>query len=155
MKTIEIQGLIDFIAKSGLEEVNIETEAIKIHIKRSLPAPQQLVSATHNAFPPSVPTHAPLPASTALTALENNVASHYVTIKSPMIGTFYRSPDPESLPFVELGDTIAKGTKLCIIEAMKLYNEIEAEVDGKIVKILVDDISPVEYDQPLFLVDPF
>lgn len=152
MKTIEIQELIEFITKSGLEEVNIETDAIKIHVKRSMSAPQYITSTTPTNLsfsPPNLPISATLSLPT-----ENAVETNYLTIKSPMIGTFYRSPNPESPAFVKEGDIIAKGTKLCIIEAMKLYNEIEAEVSGKIVKVLLDDVSPVEYDQPLFLVDP-
>ena len=142
MKTTEIQELIDFITKSGLEEVHIETEAIKIHVKRSIPG--------HVA--PLAPNALPLP--TQATASVQDNSPDYITIKSPMIGTFYRSPNPSEAPFVKEGDVIAKGNKLCIIEAMKLYNEIESEVTGKIVQILVDDVSPVEYDQPLFVVDP-
>lgn len=150
MKTTEIQELIDFIAKSGLEEVNIETAAIKIHVKRSISTPQHIASLVPNQHPLSLPTQvASMP-----TVQENNLEAGYVTIKSPMIGTFYRSPSPTEAPFIKEGDAIVKGTKLCIIEAMKLYNEIESEVTGKIVQILVDDVSPVEYDQPLFLVDP-
>ncbi|MGI2299341.1 acetyl-CoA carboxylase biotin carboxyl carrier protein [Candidatus Cardinium hertigii] len=146
MKTKEIQELIDFITQSGLEEVHIETEAIKIHVKRSNAMPQQVASLSPNSL--SSPTQvAPI-------LQENRLATNYITIKSPMIGTFYRSPSPEETPFVKEGDAVAKGTKLCIIEAMKLYNEIESEVTGKIIQILVDDISPVEYDQPLFLVEP-
>lgn len=142
MKTKEIQELIDFITKSGLEEVHIETEAIKIHVKRGMSIPGHVAALASNALPPSIPTP----------ATENR--SNYITIKSPMIGTFYRSPNPEEAPFVKEEDAIVKGSKLCIIEAMKLYNEIESEVTGKIVQILVDDVSPVEYDQPLFVVDP-
>ncbi|MCT4697133.1 MAG: acetyl-CoA carboxylase biotin carboxyl carrier protein [Candidatus Cardinium sp.] len=142
MKTKEIQELIDFITKSGLEEVHIETEAIKIHIKRSIPIPGHMPSLAPNTL--SLPTPATDPEH----------SPQYITVKSPMIGTFYRSPNPEAAPFVKEGDEIVKGTKLCIIEAMKLYNEIESEVIGKIVQVLVDDVSPVEYDQPLFLVDP-
>ncbi|CAH2560118.1 acetyl-CoA carboxylase biotin carboxyl carrier protein [Cardinium endosymbiont of Oedothorax gibbosus] len=142
MKTKEIHELIDCITKSGLEEVHIETENIKIHVKRSMPIPGHLAPLAPNAPPPSIPTQ----------TVENS--RNYITIKSPMIGTFYRSPNPEEAPFVKEGDAIVKGTKLCIIEAMKLYNEIESEVTGKIVQILVDDVSPVEYDQPLFVVDP-
>ncbi|MGI2262317.1 acetyl-CoA carboxylase biotin carboxyl carrier protein [Candidatus Cardinium hertigii] len=146
MKTTEIQELIDFITQSGLEEVHIETEAIKIHVKRSNAIPQQVASLASNGLPS--------PTQVAPMLQENKLAANYVTIKSPMIGTFYRSPSPEEAPFVKEGDPVVKGTKLCIIEAMKLYNEIESEVTGKIIQILVDDISPVEYDQPLFLVEP-
>jgi acetyl-CoA carboxylase biotin carboxyl carrier protein len=158
MKIIEIQELIDFITKSGLEEVNIETENIKLHVKRSMAPAQQVTLAAPNTFPSTPPVHLPLSApvstATASTSIENLISANYITVQSPMIGTFYRSPSPDAAPFVKIGDAIAKGTKLCIIEAMKLYNEIEAEVTGKIVEILVDDVSPVEYDQPLFLVDP-
>lgn len=142
MKTTEIQELIDFITKSGLEEVHIETETIKIHVKRSMPIPGHVASLAPNALPLSIPTQVG----------ENS--PNCITIKSPMIGTFYRSPNPEGAPFVKEGDAIVKGTKLCVIEAMKLYNEIESEVTGKVVQILVDDVSPVEYDQPLFVVGP-
>lgn len=150
MKTTEIQELIDFITKSGLEEVNIETEAIKIHVKRSLVIPQQLPTMVSSGLPlaPSAPLVQP--PSVQQSSLETN----YLTIKSPMIGTFYRSPNPGQDPFVKEGDIIAQGTKLCIIEAMKLYNEIESEVAGKIIQILVDDVAPVEYDHPLFLIEP-
>ncbi|MGI2257321.1 acetyl-CoA carboxylase biotin carboxyl carrier protein [Candidatus Cardinium hertigii] len=148
MKTTEIQELIDFITQSGLEEVHIETEAIKIHVKRSNAIPQPVASLSSSVPPLSFPTQA------APTVQENKLAANYITIKSPMIGTFYRSPSPEETPFVKEGDLVVKGTKLCIIEAMKLYNEIESEVSGKIIQILVDDVSPVEYDQALFLVEP-
>lgn len=150
MKTTEIQELIDFITKSGLEEVNIETEAIKIHVKRSMPIPQHVAAALPNVFSPSLSSS---PSSVA-PGKESSIETNYITVKSPMIGTFYRSPNPSEAPFVKEGDTIVKGSKLCIIEAMKLYNEIESEITGKIVQILVDDVSPVEYDQPLFLVHP-
>ncbi|WP_339044127.1 acetyl-CoA carboxylase biotin carboxyl carrier protein [Cardinium endosymbiont of Tipula unca] len=153
MKTIEIQELIEFITKSGLEEVNIETDAIKIHVKRSIPASPYVTSVTPTNFPFFTP-NVPAPSSVLSQSTESTAEMNYITVKSPMIGTFYRSSNPDSPAFVKEGDTIAKGTKLCIIEAMKLYNEIEAEVSGKIVKVLLDDVSPVEYDQPLFLVDP-
>ena len=172
MKAKEIQELIDFIAKSGLDEVNIETEQFKISVKRSagsafrpvdtlqqplLPvitpavAPilsqQPVVPATATPAPPQTPaTPTPPPAE--------NKETKYVAIKSPMIGTFYRSSNPDSPMFVNIGDDVKKGQTVCIIEAMKLFNEIESEVSGKIVKILVENASPVEYDQPLFLVDP-
>ncbi len=137
----EIQDLIDFITKSGLQEVKIETEALKLHIKRNIAVAQQLSWPTASTLPDAAPVAPPLPV-------------HYTTIVSPMVGTFYRASHPDAPPFVQVGDTITKGSKLCIIEAMKLYNEIEAEVSGKIVEILVDDVSPVEYDQPLFRIDP-
>ncbi|MBX9890416.1 MAG: acetyl-CoA carboxylase biotin carboxyl carrier protein [Amoebophilaceae bacterium] len=139
MKTLEVQALIAFITESGLQEVHIETADIKLHIKRNL-----------SSYPetPSALSHTPTPTAPP------DLNSHYLPITSPMIGTFYRSPHPDAPPFVKEGDEITKGTKLCIIEAMKLYNEIEAEISGKVVKILVDNVSPVEYDQPLFLIDP-
>jgi acetyl-CoA carboxylase biotin carboxyl carrier protein len=153
----EIQNLIKFVSNSGVAEVKLETGDIKITIRTTLEgntpdityvqqAPmQQSISAPVAAAPVAIPL-APVAAA------DDN--SKYITIKSPMIGTFYRKPSPDKSPFVEVGSTIAKGDVLCVIEAMKLFNEIEAEVTGKIVKILVDDMSPVEFDQPLFLVDP-
>lgn len=154
----EIQNLIKFVAKSGASEVKLEMDDIKITIKTGSDpdttavqyAPMQ-AHAPHYA-PPMVETkpqgEAPAPVAPAA---EN---SKYITIKSPIIGTFYRKPSPDKPLLVEVGQTIAEGDVLCIIEAMKLFNEIESEVSGKIVKILVDDASPVEFDQPLFLVDP-
>jgi acetyl-CoA carboxylase biotin carboxyl carrier protein len=160
MKAKELQELIDFIAKSGLNKVDIETEEFKISVKRDPDSPKvHYVSEPPRATSPatpvpasSAPVAAPVsvPAATPAAAPENN----YLTIKSPMIGTFYRSSSPESPFFVNIGDEISKGDVICIIEAMKLFNEIEAEVGGKVVKILVDNASPVEYDQPLFLIDP-
>jgi acetyl-CoA carboxylase biotin carboxyl carrier protein len=159
MKSHEIKDLIDYIAKSGLEEISIETEEIKMKVKRSkskelvaaAPASAPAQSAAPASAPQAIPAASPVAAPAAEQAAEN---SNYVEVKSPMIGTFYRSPDPNSPSFVEIGDTIKKGEPVCIIEAMKLFNEIESEVSGKIVKVLVDNASPVEYDQPLFLVDP-
>ena len=141
MKVKEIEGLIDFIAQTGLEEVNVETDQIKLSIKRNATTPSITVPDT--LVLPQAPTtsHVPKP-------------DHYVEIKAPMIGTFYRAANPESPPFVQVGDTVQKGDTLCIIEAMKLFNEIEADTTGTIVKILVDDASPVEYDQPLFQIAP-
>jgi acetyl-CoA carboxylase biotin carboxyl carrier protein len=154
----EIQNLIKFVSNSGVAEVKLETGDVKITIRTTLEgntpdityvqqAPMQQAIAAPAAPAPvaSAPT-APAPAA------DDN--SKYVTIKSPMIGTFYRKPSPDKPVFVEVGSTISKGDVLCVVEAMKLFNEIEAEVTGKIVKILVDDMSPVEFDQPLFLVDP-
>jgi acetyl-CoA carboxylase biotin carboxyl carrier protein len=160
MKAKEIQELIDFISNSGLDEVNIETEEFKIKVKKnsevkyveSAPAPQAAAPAPQAAAPQAAPA-APAPKSED----SGNVGAedgNYVTIKSPMIGTFYRSPNPESDAFVNVGDSVKTGDTVCIVEAMKLFNEIESEVSGKIVKVLVDNASPVEYDQPLFLVDP-
>lgn len=162
MKAKEIQELIDFIAKSGLNKVNIETEEFKISVKRD---PDQKIKYVKGSGASSVAAPAPLPspqaaASAALAAPAPAAAapaseeSKYVAIKAPMIGTFYRASSPESPIFVNVGDEVTKGQVICIIEAMKLFNEIESEVSGKIVKVLVDNASPVEYDQPLFLVDP-
>ena len=157
----EIQNLIKFVAKSGASEVKLEMDDIKITIKTgsesdttivhqvpAAPIPQVTQVA---ATPPAAAEPAVTPASEPAAASED---SKYITIKSPIIGTFYRKPSPDKPLFVEVGQTIAEGDVLCIIEAMKLFNEIESEVSGKVVKILVDDSSPVEFDQPLFLVDP-
>lgn len=155
----EIQNLIKFVSNSGVAEVKLETGDVKITIRTTLEgntpdityvqqAPlQQAVAAPVAAAPVAA-----APAAPAAPAADDN--SKYVTIKSPMIGTFYRKPSPDKPAFVEVGSTIGKGDVLCVVEAMKLFNEIEAEISGKIVKILVDDMSPVEFDQPLFLVDP-
>lgn len=155
----DIQNLIKFVAKSGASEVKLEMEDIKITIKTGsesettaiqyAPVAQQMPQVQTIAQPAA--TEALGKASEAVAASED---SKYITIKSPIIGTFYRKPAPDKPLFVEVGQTIAEGDVLCIIEAMKLFNEIESEVSGKIVKILVDDSSPVEFDQPLFLVDP-
>lgn len=158
MKAKEIRDLIDFISASGLEEVNIETEEFKINIKRS---PNMTISATPTSAPVVVPSPAFAPAPVAERSTEAPKAeatpsseANLITIKSPMIGTFYLAPNPDSPPLIKIGDTVKPGDKVCIIEAMKLFNEIESEVSGKIVKVLVDNATPVEYDQPLFLVDP-
>ena len=161
MKPSEIKNLIDFIAKSGLNEVNIETEEFKISVKKEAEvskvieqvhvpsvAPVQQLAAPAPVSPaaaPATPTAAPAPAS---------ASDKYVTIKSPMIGTFYKASSPDTPSFVEVGDTVSVGKTVCIVEAMKLFNEIESDVAGTIVEILVDDTTPVEYDTPLFLVDP-
>ncbi|WP_136482292.1 acetyl-CoA carboxylase biotin carboxyl carrier protein [Cognatitamlana onchidii] len=158
----EIQNLIKFVAKSGASEVKLEMDDVKITIRTgsdsdttivhqvpAAPIPQPIQAA------PVVEASAPVPAAPAPAApAPASDDSKYITIKSPIIGTFYRKPSPDKPLFVEVGQTIAEGDVLCIIEAMKLFNEIESEVSGKIVKILVDDSSPVEFDQPLFLVDP-
>ncbi|WP_018478302.1 acetyl-CoA carboxylase biotin carboxyl carrier protein [Pontibacter roseus] len=162
MKAKEIQDLIDFIAKSGLNKVNIETEEFKISVKRD---PDQKIkyvesaqaAPTAPAAAPALPqSAAPAPAAAlqAPAAAPANDDSKYIAIKAPMIGTFYRSSSPDKPAFVNVGDEVKKGQVICIIEAMKLFNEIESEVSGKIVKVLVDNSTPVEYDQPLFLVDP-
>jgi len=156
MNLNEIQDLIKFVAKSGVTEVEIEKKDFKIIIKaekaKSADQPIIVQASAPVASPASTPLVAPSPAPSAPTASADD--SKYITIKSPMIGTFYRSSGPDKDPFVNVGDTISKGNTICIIEAMKLFNEIESEYSGKIVKVLVDDASPVEYDQPLFLVDP-
>lgn len=154
----EIQNLIKFVAKSGASEVKLEMDDIKITIRTGgddkgdgMTYVQQIPMSA----PVSQVPHAPAPTTqtqAAPVAADEN--SKYVTIKSPIIGTFYRKPSPDKPVFVEVGKTIKEGDVLCVIEAMKLFNEIESEISGKIVKILVDDSSPVEYDQPLFLVDP-
>ena len=154
MKTSEIRDLIDFIAQSGLNEVNIETKELKLHVKRE---PDQKVFKSTPA-PLALPA-APAPAAIATTPLpktEKPVAAgnKTVDIKSPMIGTFYRTANPDSPPFASVGDKVTKGQTVCIIEAMKLFNEIESEVSGTIVKAMVENSSPVEYDQVLFVVEP-
>lgn len=158
MKTSEIRDLIDFIAQSGLNEVDIETKEIKLHVKRE---PDQKVlkgSAPVIAAAAPVAVQAPVAAAAApaATKSEKPAASGKATleIKSPMIGTFYRSSNPDSPPFVSVGDKISKGQTVAIIEAMKLFNEIESEVSGTIVKVMVENSSPVEYDQVLFVVEP-
>lgn len=165
MNLSEIQDLIKFVAKSGVTEVEIEEKDFKITIKTEdrkarreeqtiyvqQPMMQQLPQAQQpQAAPAPVTAAAPVAAAPVAAAPDDN----YITVKSPMIGTFYRSPSPDKPVFFEVGDSIKAGDTVCIIEAMKLFNEIESEVSGRIVKVLVDDASPVEYDQPLFLVDP-
>jgi acetyl-CoA carboxylase biotin carboxyl carrier protein len=163
----EIQELIKFVSKSGVSEVEIESKGFKINIKTppykrgGVNQPEvQIVQAVPAAQPQVVqPAVAQAPVATApaeATSASESAADNgnYEEVKSPMIGTFYRSPSPEKPPFVGVGDEVKKGDVICIIEAMKLFNEIEAEVSGKIVKVLVDDSSPVEYDQPLFLIEP-
>jgi acetyl-CoA carboxylase biotin carboxyl carrier protein len=160
MTVKEIEALIDFINKSGLGEVNVETEEIKLSIKRHSDSLQKNSLASMPAMHTSSSSEVPILASLQpalqphLVASEPTETANYITIKSPMIGTFYRAVSPEAAPFVEEGQVISEHQTVCIIEAMKLFNEIEAEVAGKIVKILVEDASPVEYDQPLFLVKP-
>lgn len=159
MKLAEIQELIKFVSRSGVTEVEIEQKDFKITIKTETRRPRKEDTIVVQAAPVAAPIQAapvaPAPAAPAAPAAPVPVAEdNYITIKSPMIGTFYRSPGPDKDVFVNVGDSIQKGKVLCIIEAMKLFNEIEAEISGKIVKVLVDDASPVEYDQPLFLVDP-
>ncbi|HHP7240859.1 MAG TPA: acetyl-CoA carboxylase biotin carboxyl carrier protein [Cyclobacteriaceae bacterium] len=157
MKPKEIQELIDYIANTGLEEVNIETSDFKIRVKRNMEGKttfvekQSVVSPQQPIIdqPQSVPTSEKKIKDAE--AIENK---NYKEIKSPMIGTFYRSATPESGPFVKVGDKVTLGQTVCIVEAMKLFNEIESDIEGTVVKVLVDNSQPVEYDQPLFLIDP-
>jgi acetyl-CoA carboxylase biotin carboxyl carrier protein len=162
MKAKEIQDLIDFIAKSGLDEVNIETDSFKISVKKysSIIAQVEPTKAQNSV---NTVLNNVLPSNEFSEAVQNHIStttnppkneSQYLTIKSPMIGTFYRSANPESPVFANVGDDIKSGQVVCIIEAMKLFNEIESECSGKIVKVLVENATPVEYDQPLFLIDP-
>ncbi len=159
MEYKELQEFIEALVKTGAPEIKIETEEIRLIVRNQLKSNQVPVAAipatsviqpTHNMpSVPSVQDNTPKEKSTK----EN--ASKYFEIKSPMVGTFYRKPAPDKPAYVNVGDNISEGQVLCIIEAMKLFNEIESEVNGKIVKVLVEDASPVEYDQPLFLVEPF
>jgi len=168
MNLKDIQDLIKFVAKSGATEVDLEIDNIKISIKspakkrrgeveepvtiiQQTPAP--VISSPSTTTPPPVPIKDPASEVDKIEIIEND-DSNYVTIKASMIGTFYRSTSPEAKPFVNVGDSISKGDTLCIIEAMKLFNEIESEISGKIIKVLADDATPIEFDQPLFLVDP-
>ena len=156
MKLKEIQNLIKFVAKSGASEVSLEMENVKITVKTSTDTPkvvvqEPIVIPQQSQVSTPQPFKPPTDLSEPSTSDEN---SNYITINSPIIGTFYRKPSPDKPSFVEVGDSISEGTVLCVIEAMKLFNDIESEVSGKIVKVLVDDSSPVEFDQPLFLVDP-
>ncbi|KRO79580.1 MAG: acetyl-CoA carboxylase biotin carboxyl carrier protein subunit [Polaribacter sp. BACL8 MAG-120531-bin13] len=151
----EIQNLIKFVAKSGASEVKLETEDLKITIRTgplgaAVSEPIYMQQMPMAASPVAPSTDASAPAVQTAPASED----HLITIKSPIIGTFYRRPSPDKANFVEVGSEIGKGDVLCVIEAMKLFNDIESEVSGKIVKVLVDDSSPVEFDQPLFVVDP-
>ena len=162
MKLNEIQDLIKFVAKSGVSEVELETKDVKIVIK-TLPSKGKEQVVVQSVAPTVFQSAAPVAQQVAVPAAETKAPeakaagadeSHYITVKSPMIGTFYRSAGPDKPAFINVGDEIAPGKITCIIEAMKLFNEIESDVKGKIVKVLVNDATPVEYDQPLFLVDP-
>ena len=153
MNLEDIQELIKFVAKSGATEVDLEFDGIKISIKSPAKKKRGEVEEV-TIIQQSAPTQT---VTAPLAALETPVAeenSNYITVKASMIGTFYRSSSPDKPPFVSVGDIIKEGDAICIIEAMKLFNEIETEVSGTIVKVLVDDSSPIEFDQPLFLVDP-
>ncbi|MBT1699376.1 acetyl-CoA carboxylase biotin carboxyl carrier protein [Fulvivirgaceae bacterium PWU4] len=162
MKTSEIRDLIDFISKSGLNEVNIETKELKLQVKRepdqkvfkstSVVAPVAAAPVA-TAAPVASAASAPAPASKA-PAASSDSGKKTIEIKSPMIGTFYRSSGPDAAPFVSVGDKISKGQTVCIIEAMKLFNEIESEVSGTVVRVMVENSTPVEYDQVLFVVEP-
>lgn len=162
MEIKEIQNLIKFVAKSGAHEVKLETDDFKITIKTNADAlvpetqttVQTIPSMVVQASQPPIAATEVEPPSKKETESANNEEENLITIKSPMIGTFYRKPSPDKDVFIEVGDTIKEGEVLCVVEAMKLFNEIESEVSGKIVKILVDDSSPVEFDQPLFLIEP-
>ncbi len=154
----EIQNLIKFVAKSGTSEVKLEMDDIKITIKTgSSKTETTIVQANPTAQMPmqtAAQVSTETPAQAAPVTTETGENANYLTIKSPIIGTFYRKPSPDKPMFVEVGSSINSGDTVCVIEAMKLFNEIESEISGKIVKILVDDSTPVEFDQPLFLVDP-
>ena len=163
----EIQNLIKFVAKSGASEVKLETGDVKITIKtgsdekettivQQVPVGQQMPQHVPAQPQPQAPAPQPQESGSPQKESKDTSAddSKYITVKSPIIGTFYRKPSPDKPAFVETGDSVKEGDVLCVIEAMKLFNEIESEVSGKIVKVLVEDSSPVEFDQPLFLVDP-
>ena len=171
MKIEDIQDLIKFVSKSGVSEVEIEDKDFKINIKtppfkrgkgNTTQEPQQVVTqmipaqipgmqAQPQAFQQVAPQQQAAPSTEEKAEKEE---ANYIEVKSPMIGTFYRKPTPDKAEFVKVGDSVSKGDTLCVIEAMKLFNEIDSEVSGKVVKVLVDDTTPVEYDQPLFLIDP-
>ncbi|MCH2654965.1 MAG: acetyl-CoA carboxylase biotin carboxyl carrier protein [Flavobacteriales bacterium] len=161
MELKEIQNLIKFVAKSGVNEVHVEMGETKVTIKTGGGVVQQVVTASTAiesatpaapvAAPAAAPATEPVPPAPAAAKTEND---NHITIKSPIIGTFYRKPSPDKPNFVEAGDQVNEGDVLCVVEAMKLFNEIESEVSGTIVKVLVDDSSPVEFDQPLFIIDP-
>ncbi len=160
----EIQELVKLVSKLGLGEVTVKEGDFKItvkglsadHAQVAMPVAPQVVAVPAQQAPPqaAAPAAKPeIPAAAPAASAEESTAG-LVAIKSPMVGTFYRSATPEKPPFIKVGDEVGVGTKVCIIEAMKLFNEIESEVKGKVVKVLVEDKSPVEYDQVLFLIDP-
>ncbi len=160
----QIQELIKMVNKSNIGELTVEQKDFKITIKQKEEKSSQVIAAVPQGIPvmQSIPQHVPahvspgaVPAEAAAeSASKAEAASNTLMIRSPMIGTFYRRPSPDKPNFVEVGDDITPGNVVCIIEAMKLFNEIESEIKGKIVKVLAEDASPVEYDQPLFLVEP-
>jgi acetyl-CoA carboxylase biotin carboxyl carrier protein len=158
MKTSEIRDLIDFISKTGLNEVNIETKELKLHVKRE---PDQKVFKSTPVVAPvaaapisAAPVASPAPSVSTPKVASESSGKKTADIKSPMIGTFYRSSSPDTPPFVSVGDKVTKGQTVCIIEAMKLFNEIESEVSGTVVKVMIENATPVEYDQVLFVVEP-
>jgi len=159
MEYNELQNFIEALVKTGAPEIKIETEEIRLIVRNQLKANQSTITAIPTTQAVQQPLETPLVQSTQNTTPTEKSAeedtSKYIEIKSPMVGTFYRKPAPDKPAYVNVGDDISEGQVLCIIEAMKLFNEIESEVNGKIVKVLVEDASPVEYDQPLFLVEPF
>ncbi len=159
----QIQELIRMVSKHKLSEFTLKEGDFKLVIRNQATTTEVI----HTALPIAAPVQQPVatiaapsesakaaPASSAPAGTDEDSNPRYIQIKSPMVGTFYRSPGPDKGVFVKVGDTLEMGTKVCVIEAMKLFNEIESEVKGKIVKVLVEDASPVEYDQPLFLIDP-
>ena len=157
----QIQQLIKFVSKTDVNEVTIENKDFKINIKgksfsddTTQPLIQQTLPPPRIQTPMIVPDPAPVVQSPSQSTTPDPDTSNHVTIKSPIIGTFYRKPSPDKDNFVNVGDEITEGQTLCVIEAMKLFNEIESDISGKIVKILVDDASPVEFDQPLFVIEP-
>jgi len=153
MRIKEIKNLIKFVAKAGAREVSIETEKLKLTIKAGEKTVIQQAPVVELPAISEPKQSAPPPLAKEQDAASEE-ESKYLTIKAPIIGTFYRKPSPGKPAFVEIGDSVSEGSVLCVIEAMKLFNEIESEVSGKIVKVLVEDSTPVEFDQPLFLIDP-
>ena len=154
MNNEEIKDLIKLVSKLGLGKVEIEKDGFKINIKGPNMVPSGVYMAPPVAAPITNNTPSPAPVASEPVVTTPTESSSTITIKSSMIGTFYRSSSPDKPPFAEVGSEIKKGDKICIIEAMKLFNEIESEVSGRIVKVLVDDATPVEFDQPLFMVEP-
>ncbi|MFN4765704.1 MAG: acetyl-CoA carboxylase biotin carboxyl carrier protein [Bacteroidota bacterium] len=153
MEIKEIQELIRFVAKSGVSEVEIDKEGFKIHIKTGAQAPTAMVMAPPMVQPQVQSTPVVIDAApTAAAPSAAPVAPAGTPVKAPMVGTFYRSAGPDKEPFVKVGDRVQKGQTICIIEAMKLFNEIEAEISGTVVDILIENAKPVEFDQPLFVV---